>query len=87
MKFSFLFIFALAGLLRKCAQEGIEQGTKVSGRKAIEQSSKNVVRNSDVVLANISAKTILYYNVNLNKENKNVSYIDSTNTFIITNEE
>jgi hypothetical protein len=86
MKYSILVILSLAPLLKKCAQEGAEQGSKRVGRNVLVNSSNNIALNSDVIVARIAAKSSRYFNNDFNKENQNVSCIDSTNTFIISNE-
>ena len=86
MKYSILVILSLAPLLKKCAQEAAEQGSKKIGREAIENGSKTIVHNADAIVARVAAKSTQYYAREFNKENQYVSYIDSTNTFEINNE-
>ena len=86
MKYSILVILSLAPIIRKCSQEVAEQGSKKIGREAIENGSKSTVLNADAIVARVTAKSVQYYTRNFSKENKYVSYIDSTNTFVINNE-
>lgn len=87
MKYSMLvFFLSLAPLLKKCVQEGIEQGSKRVGREAAENSSKKIVYNSKDIISRVAARNAQYYARDFNNENQYVSYIDSTNTFEINNE-
>jgi len=85
MKYSIVVILFLAPLIKKCSQEGAEQGVKI-GREALENGSKTIVHNADAIVARVAAKSTQYFARYFNKENQNVSYIDSTNTFEINNE-
>jgi hypothetical protein len=86
MKYSILVILSLAPILRKCAQEGAEQGSKKIGREVAENGSKTILHNADAIVARVAAKTAQYYARDFNNENQYVSYVDSTNTFEINNE-
>ncbi len=86
MKYSILVILSLAPILRKCAQEGAEQGSKRIGRKVAENGSKTIVHNTDAIVARVAAKTSQYFARDFSKENQYVTYVDSTNTFEINNE-
>lgn len=86
MKYSFVFLLSLAPLFKKCAIEGAEQGAKRGGREVVEEGSEALLRNSGEILTRASVKSTRYFSQELNEENENVNYVESTNTFVISNE-
>lgn len=86
MKYSILVLLSIGSALSKCVQEGVEQGSKKVGREVVENGSKTIGRNLDEIAVRVTTKTAQYLARDFNKENPNVFYDDSTNTFIVSNE-
>jgi len=86
MKYSLIILISVAPLLRKCAEEGAEQGVKRGGREVAVEGAGALAKNYVEIVTRVSAKSSRYFANDLNDENRNVSYIESTNTFVISNE-
>lgn len=85
MKYLLVLILSLGPIVRKCAQEGSELVAKRAGSKVSQQGSKAAIRNTDAIIARVAARSTMLVNRELQKKNQYVTYVDSTNTFIVDN--
>lgn len=85
MKYILVLIVSLGPLVRKCAQEGSELAAQRAGSKMSQQGSKAAIRNADDIIARVAARSTILVNRELQKKNQYVTYVDSTNTFIVDN--
>jgi hypothetical protein len=85
MKYILVLIVSVGPLVRKCAQEGSELAAQRAGSKMSQQGSKAAIRNTDDIIARVAARSTILVNRELQKKNQYVTYVDSTNTFIVDN--
>lgn len=90
MKISIIVILSLgSALARSCAKEGVmvaeKEGVIAAEKAGVRAAAKAGGRNAEIAISRAASVSARFIARDMVRENKHVTYIDSTKTFKISN--